>query len=132
MERVWDTFLVRRAVIVKTKCKELSQAMEHLPFIAGTISGLIFISSHVPMLLKAFCTQDLHSYSRLNILLVNIGNLIYWLYLISLPLGPIWVLHTFYTISSGLLLILYKYPTLLATVQKRKGDLLCYGPNYKL
>ncbi|HXV41738.1 MAG TPA: hypothetical protein VEC96_01640 [Anaerolineae bacterium] len=106
--------------------------MEQMSLIAGTISGLIFISSHVPMLLKAFCTQDLHSYSRLNLLLVNVGNLIYWLYLVSLPLGPVWVLHTFYTISSGLLLILFEHPTLLATVQKRKGGLLCYGSNHKL
>jgi len=80
---------------------------ELVAFIAGIISSVMFVSSHVPMLLKAYRTRDLHSYSSLNIVLINIGNLIYWLYIIKLPLGPIWLLHTFYTLSSGLLLILY-------------------------
>jgi hypothetical protein len=59
------------------------------------------------MLQKAYKTKDLHSYSSLNIVLVNLGNLIYWLYIVELPFGPVWILHTFYTISSALLLILY-------------------------
>jgi uncharacterized protein with PQ loop repeat len=80
---------------------------QHLSFIAGAVSSLIFVGSHVPMLWKAYRTKDLRSYSRLNLMLVNVGNLIYWLYLISLPPGPVWLLHTFYTISSGLLLMLY-------------------------
>jgi uncharacterized protein with PQ loop repeat len=80
---------------------------QHLSFIAGAISSFIFVGSHVPMLWKAYRTKDLRSYSRLNLMLVNVGNLIYWLYLISLPPGPVWLLHTFYTISSGLLLMLY-------------------------
>jgi hypothetical protein len=80
---------------------------EHLSFIAGAISSLMFVTSNVPMLWKAFKTKDLRSYSYLNIILVNAGNLIYWFYIVSLPLGPVWILHTFYTISSGLLLILY-------------------------
>lgn len=78
-----------------------------LSIMAGAISSLIFVGSNVPMLLKAYRTQDLHSYSYLNILLVNAGNLIYWLYVVSLPLGPVWILHTFYTISSIFLLFLY-------------------------
>jgi hypothetical protein len=80
---------------------------ELVALIAGLVSSVMFVSSHLPMLLKAFRTKDLHSYSPLNIFLVNIGNLIYWLYIIGLPFGPIWLMHTFYTISSGLLLILY-------------------------
>jgi hypothetical protein len=75
--------------------------------IAGTISSLMFVSSHVPMLLKAYRTGDLHSYSSLNLIMVNVGNLVYWLYVSSLPAGPIWVLHTFYTVSSALLLVMY-------------------------
>ena len=59
------------------------------------------------MLLKAYRTRDLHSYSSLNMLLVNMGNLIYWLYILQLPFGPIWLLHAFYTVSSALLLVLY-------------------------
>lgn len=74
---------------------------------AGVISSVMFAGSHIPMLLKAYKTKDLHSYSSLNIILVNIGNLIYWPYIMQLPFGPIWLLHAFYTLSSALLLILY-------------------------
>jgi hypothetical protein len=80
---------------------------QNLSLIAGAISSLIFASSHIPMLLKAYRTRDLHSYSSLNLTLVNIGNLIYWFYVISLPPGPVWVLHSFYTVASVLLLVLY-------------------------
>ena len=76
--------------------------MESLSIIAGTISSVIFASSHIPMLLKAYQTKDLHSYSPVNLILVNVGNLLYSLYVITLPPGPIWVLHTFYTLSSGM------------------------------
>jgi uncharacterized protein with PQ loop repeat len=81
--------------------------MDTLSFVAGTISSLIFASSNIPMLLKAYHTKDLHSYSALNLFLVNVGNLLYWLYIVNLPPGPIWVLHIFYTISSGILLVMY-------------------------
>jgi hypothetical protein len=81
--------------------------IEQLSLLAGIISSLIFLGSHVPMLVKAFRTKDLRSYSRLNLVLINAGNLIYWLYLANLPLGPVWFLHTFYTLSSGALLIMY-------------------------
>lgn len=78
-----------------------------VPFFAGIISSVMFVSSHVPMLVKAYKTKDLHSYSPLNMVMVNAGNLIYWLYVVQLPVGPIWLLHSFYTISSALMLILY-------------------------
>ncbi len=78
-----------------------------LSLIAGTLSSLIFVSSHVPMLWKAYKTRDLSSYSLLNIILLNVDNLLYWLYIVSLPIGPVWMMHTFYTVSSGLLLYLY-------------------------
>lgn len=81
--------------------------MQTIAIIAGSISSFMFMSSHVPMLVKAYRTKDLHSYSCLNIILANVGNIVYWLYVFSLPPGPIWVMHTFYTISSGVLLILY-------------------------
>lgn len=80
---------------------------EIFSFFAGIISSLMFVSSHVPMLWKAYRTKDLHSYSYLNIILVNVGNLIYWIYIASLPVGPVWILHTFYTVSSGFMLILF-------------------------
>lgn len=80
---------------------------QQLSLMAGVISSFIFAGSHVPMLRRAYQTKDLRSYSRLNLMLVNVGNLIYWLYLLSLPPGPVWVLHTFYTLSSALLLLWY-------------------------
>jgi len=81
--------------------------MESLSLIAGTISSIIFASSHIPMLLKAYRTKDLHSYSAVNLILVNAGNLLYSLYVVTLPPGPIWALHIFYTLSSGVLLVMY-------------------------
>lgn len=78
-----------------------------ISLIAGLLSTCIFVSSNFPMLWKAYQTKDMHSYSWLNILLANAGNLIYWLYIISLPFGPIWLLHTFYTVTSILMLTMY-------------------------
>ena len=75
--------------------------------VAGTISSFIFAGSNVPMLWKVYRTRDVHSYSWLNVLMVNIGNLLYWLYVVNLPFGPIWILHTFYTVASGILLVMY-------------------------
>jgi hypothetical protein len=74
---------------------------------AGSISSLFFISSNLPMLWKVFRTKNLRSYSFAHILFNNIGNIIYWLYISSLPLGPIWIMHTFYTVTSILMLIGY-------------------------
>lgn len=72
--------------------------------IAGSISSLMFITANIPMLVKAYRTKDLHSYSLSNIVLVNIGNLVYWFYVSSLPFGPIWLLHSFYTLTMIVLL----------------------------
>jgi hypothetical protein len=66
--------------------------------IAGFTSTLIFAGSKIPMLLKAFTTKDLRSYSLGQIVLSSTGNLMYWLYVISLPVGPIWFLQGFFTI----------------------------------
>jgi uncharacterized protein with PQ loop repeat len=78
-----------------------------LPIIAGAISTTIFALSALPMLLKAFRTKDLRSYSLGNILLSNVGNVIHSVYVFSLPAGPIWLLHTFYLVTTGLMLIWY-------------------------
>jgi uncharacterized protein with PQ loop repeat len=80
--------------------------MANIAFIAGTFSTFLFISSNIPMLWKAHQTKDLHSYSPLNIILANIGNAIYWVYVLSLPPGPIWLLHLFYTLTSIIMLAL--------------------------
>lgn len=84
--------------------------VEHISIIAGTFSTLIFVSSNLSMLWKAYRTKDLHSYSRLNIILANAGNLIYWIYVLSLPPGPIWLLHLFYTFTSAFMLVLLMRP----------------------
>lgn len=79
----------------------------NLPVIAGTVSTIIFACSTLPMLVKAFQTKNLGSYSLGNILLANVGNVIYSIYVFHLPPGPIWLLHTFYLITTGLMLIWY-------------------------
>ena len=78
-----------------------------LQIMAGSLSSFLFISGGIPMLLKAFKTKNLHSYSLSTILLNNVGNFFYWLYVISLPIGPIWLLHSFYTLTSVLMLVWY-------------------------
>jgi len=80
---------------------------ENLPLMAGSVSTTLFVVSYLPMLHKAFITKDLSSYSPSNILLANVGNLIHSVYVFSLPAGPIWLLHSFYLVSTGLMLIWY-------------------------
>ena len=79
----------------------------NLPIIAGTISTIIFAFSTLPMLLKAFRTKDMKSYSLGNILLANVGNIIHSVYVFHLPPGPIWLLHAFYLVTTGLMLVWY-------------------------
>ncbi|MBI5565220.1 MAG: hypothetical protein HY870_10005 [Chloroflexi bacterium] len=80
---------------------------QSLALLAGTLSTLMFVSSNFPMLLKAFKTQDLRSYSLTHIALSNLGNLIHWVYVASLPVGPIWFLHGFFTVTTALMLLCY-------------------------
>jgi uncharacterized protein with PQ loop repeat len=75
--------------------------------LAGTLATLLFTTSHIPMLLRAFKTKDLRSYSLTNFLVTNLGNLFYWIYVSTLPFGPIWIMHSFYTLSSLLMLWWY-------------------------
>ncbi len=75
--------------------------------IAGFGSSMIFILSNFPMIAKAVRTRDLKSYSLSQILLANGGNWLYWLYVVGLPVGPIWFLHGFNTAVSLLMLSLY-------------------------
>jgi hypothetical protein len=83
-------------------------AMEaSLPVIAGVLSTMIFALSTLPMLLKAYQTRDLKSYSLGNILLSNVGNAVHAVYVFDLPAGPIWLLHTFYLVTTALMLVWY-------------------------
>jgi len=78
-----------------------------LPIIAGTISTIIFALSTLPMLRKAFITKDLSSYSLGNIALANTGNVVHSIYIFNLPPGPIWLLHSFYLVTTGMMLFWY-------------------------
>ena len=81
--------------------------MTSLPVLAGATSTIIFAGSTLPMLVKAWRTRDLGSYSLGNILLANVGNIVHSVYIFSLPPGPIWALHSFYVMSTGLMLVWY-------------------------
>ena len=69
------------------------------------MASVVFACSALPMLGKAVRSKDLRSYSRGNLVLANVGNAVYSVYVFSLPAGPIWLLHTFYVISSALMLL---------------------------
>jgi hypothetical protein len=75
-----------------------------IPVVAGGTSTLIFAVSTLPMLVKAYRSRDMSSYSLGNIGLANLGNAVHSVYVFSLPPGPIWVLHSFYLVTSALML----------------------------
>ena len=80
---------------------------ESVQILAGFTSTAIFASSKLPMLAKALRTRDMHSYSIGHIALSVSGNLTYWLYVVSLPMGPIWLLQGFFTVADLLMLSCY-------------------------
>jgi uncharacterized protein with PQ loop repeat len=79
----------------------------HLPVAAGAVAAAVFGMSMLPMLVKAYKTKDVSSYSLGHITLGNLGNMLYTVYVLHLPAGPIWVLHAFYTVSTALMLYWY-------------------------
>jgi len=81
--------------------------IELVQLAAGVVSSLIFAASNVPMLAQAAKTKNLKSYSLAQIALSNVGNLVYWVYVVSLPLGPVWFLQAFYTLTMAVMLVLY-------------------------
>ena len=64
----------------------------------------MFALATLPMLGKAVRSRDLTSYSTGNLVLANVGNAVYSVYVFHLPPGPIWFLHGYYLLSSGLML----------------------------
>ncbi len=80
-----------------------------LQLLAGFVSSMIFITSNFPMIFKALKTKDLSSYSLGNLALRNLGNGVYWIYVISLPVGPVWFLQAFFTLASLVMLFCYLY-----------------------
>lgn len=79
-------------------------ALHEAGVIAGSVSTMIFVASYLPMLVKAARTKDLRSYSPANLVVASIGNLIHTVYVLSLPPGPLWLLHGFYLTSTALML----------------------------
>jgi uncharacterized protein with PQ loop repeat len=79
----------------------------NMQVLAGILSSLIFMTGTLPMLLKAFRSKDLKSYSASHLVMSNIGNTVHWVYISSLPLGPIWILHGFSTLTAALMLVWY-------------------------
>jgi hypothetical protein len=75
--------------------------------LAGIASTAIFATSALPMLVKAYRSRDLSSYSLGNLVMSNVGNAVHSLYVYSLPPGPIWGMHAFYAVTSALMLAWY-------------------------
>jgi hypothetical protein len=76
-----------------------------IPVAAGAASTALFVASMLPMLVKAWRTRDMASYSLGNLLLANTGNAIHSVYVFSLPPGPIWALHSFYVLTTATMLV---------------------------
>ena len=72
---------------------------ESVPNLAGTLATVVFAGSTLPMLRKAVRSRDLASYSTSQLVLANIGNALYSVYVFHLPPGPIWALHGFYLLG---------------------------------
>jgi uncharacterized protein with PQ loop repeat len=98
----------------------------NLTVFAGAISTIVFALSTLPMLKKAYSSKDLSSYSLGNILLSNLGNLIHSVYVFSLPAGPIWLLHSFYLVTTGLMLVWYLRYEWRPNSHKRINDVKTY------
>jgi uncharacterized protein with PQ loop repeat len=77
-----------------------------IAIIAGTVSTVVFAVSNLPMLRKALRTRDVSSYSLSSLVMINAANVVYSLYVFTLPLGPIWALHTFYLVSCAIMFVL--------------------------
>ena len=92
-----------------------------IPLLAGAVSTVIFAGGTLPMLVKAARTKDLSSYSLGNIGLSNVGNVIQSIYVFHLPAGPMWVLHTFYLLSTALMLYWYLRYTPSPILGRRPG-----------
>jgi hypothetical protein len=86
---------------------ETTPVMHELALFAGSAAATIFMISQLPMLIKACRTKDLTSYSFANIGLANLGNLLYAVYVVQMPVGPVWAMHGFNMTTSGLMLVWY-------------------------
>ncbi len=92
-----------------------------IPLVAGTLATVVFAVSNLPMLRKALRTRDVSSYSLLSMVMINGANAVYSLYVFTLPIGPVWGLHTFYVVSCGIMLVLCLRQRRSATRQGRQA-----------
>ena len=69
--RLQDGCLTRREVNAHPRSV---LGMLGVAVLAGTVSTFLFAASTLPMLIKAARTKELHSYSRGNLVLANVGN----------------------------------------------------------
>ena len=89
---------------------------------AGIVSTLTFVGSNLPMVVQAIRTHDVSSYSRGYLVMTNAGNAIYTVYVLSLPAGPIWLLHLVYTSVSAFMLLVHVWwghPIPLVSTRRR-------------
>ena len=100
-----------------------------IPLIAGTVSTVVFAVSNLPMLRKALRTRDVSSYSLQSMAMINAANAVYSLYVFSLPIGPIWALHTFYLVSCAIMLVLCVGQRRAAARGRRDGRLPAEHPS---
>jgi uncharacterized protein with PQ loop repeat len=77
-----------------------------VPVLAGTVAAAVFAISNLPMVWKAVRTRDVASYSLGSIAMINAANVVYTAYVLSLPPGPVWMLHGFYVLASAVMLVL--------------------------
>ena len=80
---------------------------ELIQVMAGLVSSKIFATSTLTMLFKTMRTKNVDSFSLSSLVLSNLGNAVYWLYVVSLPCGPIYLLHGFYTVAMVIMLVFY-------------------------
>jgi hypothetical protein len=79
-------------------------SLQDAGLLAGTVSTVLFVISYLPMLARAGRTRDLSSYSPGSLVTANLGNVVHSLYVFSLPAGPLWFLHSFYLVTTALML----------------------------
>jgi hypothetical protein len=73
--------------------------------LAGLMSTALFATSMLPMVVRAWRTHDLSSYSRSHLLMTNAGNVVHTVYVASLPVGPVWLLHSFHVVVAATMLV---------------------------
>jgi len=77
-----------------------------LAVFAGVLSTVLFASANLPMVVKAIRSRDLASYSRPSLALANVGNIVHTIYVVSLPFGPVWILHGFYLVTTAAMFVM--------------------------